>query len=184
MKDVQGYEGHYCVDELGNIYSVKRGKARRLRPFLNSRGYPTVSLCVNGKESYKTVHRLVATAFIPNRDNLPQVNHINGDKTDNRIENLEWVTAGDNQRHAYATGLKVPVYQSPKTMGRAVIRSDGAIFDSIRQAARATGCDHKHVSEICRGKGPNKTANGYSFAFLEGGASVAKIAKGSGDDGD
>lgn len=76
MKDVQGYEGNYCVDELGNVYSVKRGKARRLRPFLNSRGYPTVSLCVNGKESYKTVHRLVATAFIPNRDNLPQVNHI------------------------------------------------------------------------------------------------------------
>lgn len=184
MKDVQGYEGHYRVDELGNVYSAKRGKAKMLLPFLNSCGYPTVALCVNGKESYKTVHRLVATAFIPNPDNLPQVNHINGDKTDNRAANLEWVTAGDNQRHAYATGLKVPVYQSPKTRGRAVIRSDGAIFDSIRQAARATGCDHTHVSEICRGKGPNKTAKGYSFAFLEGGASVAKIAKGGGNVGD
>lgn len=68
-------------------------------------GYRTVRLCSNGKFTYPRVHRLVASAFIPNPDNKLEVNHIDGDKSNNNVNNLEWCTKSENMRHAYKTGL-------------------------------------------------------------------------------
>lgn len=115
---VVGYEGYYEVSSLSRVRSVERvvnegkkgaylAKGVVLRPGLGGTGYYTVSLC--GK-SYK-LHRLVAIAFIENPLNKDFVNHKNGIKTDNRIENLEWCTSVENNRHAFASGLK------PNTMG-------------------------------------------------------------------
>lgn len=88
---------NYFVREDGKIIG-KSGKI--LKPATTIYGYNEVSIKLNGKFKSQKVHRLVAQAFIPNPYNLPEVNHINGIKTDNRVENLEWVTSQDNQLHA------------------------------------------------------------------------------------
>jgi hypothetical protein len=111
-KPVVGYEGLYEVSNLGNVRSVdkvdrqgqkKHGRVRKL--LLNQVGYLYVGISVENKKANLTVHRLVARAFIPNPDNKPQVNHIDGNKTNNIVSNLEWVTVAENTQHAYTTKL-------------------------------------------------------------------------------
>ena len=94
----------YQASTLGNI----RNKSTEyvLKPYLTNRGYHTVGFTVNGKKKRLYIHRLVASTFLDNNDNLPEVNHINGIKTDNRITNLEWSTGSTNILHAYSTGLR------------------------------------------------------------------------------
>ena len=108
-KDIQGYEGLYQVSNYGRIRSFKRMKnnkeARQFKLTPNSTGYISVGLRKNGKKILYQVHRLVAESFIPNPENKPQVNHIDGNKTNNHISNLEWVTASENTQHAYKMGL-------------------------------------------------------------------------------
>lgn len=79
-----------------------------LKTYPNFYGYPTVFISINGERKLKLIHRLLAIAFIPNPHNKPQVNHINGDKKDNRLENLEWCTNKENVEHAFKTGLRKP----------------------------------------------------------------------------
>ena len=102
-KDIEGYEGIYQVSNLGNIYSIKRSKIKSIRQI---KGYSMVNLCNNYKERLTSVHRLIAIHFIPNIENKSQINHINGIKNDNRIENLEWCTSKENIHHAHKLGLK------------------------------------------------------------------------------
>jgi hypothetical protein len=109
-----GFENSYEISTLGNVRSVdrfvegRRGliKGKNINKRKNKRGYYEIRVGINGKYEDRIVHRLVAKTFIPNLENKPQVNHINGNKLDNRIENLEWNTNSENQKHAYKIGTQ------------------------------------------------------------------------------
>lgn len=103
-KPIKGYENLYEISNIGLVKALGNGdprgsKKRILKPALSSTGYLTVSLSMNGKVHRIAVHRLIAKAFIGNPRNLPEINHINSVKTDNRIENLEWCTSRQNRSH-------------------------------------------------------------------------------------
>jgi hypothetical protein len=109
MTKIQGFE-NYEVDELGQIWSLPkktRKGVRMIKPLKHPKtGYMYVDLCNDGKVKKFTVHRLVALNLIINPEDKPQVNHINGDKTDNRVVNLEWCTRSENQKHSINIGLR------------------------------------------------------------------------------
>lgn len=102
-KDVVGYEGFYEVSSMGNVRRV--GAVANLKPGKLNKGYLGVGLCANKTKKSVTVHRLVAIAFLGMPKNNLEVNHINGVKNDNRLENLEWVTSRENHLHAVSAGL-------------------------------------------------------------------------------
>lgn len=114
-KDVNGWEGQYQVSNFGNVrsldkvirqfYGSRTIKGRQLKPQKTKWGYLLVTF--SNKQNHKaySVHQLVAKAFIPNPQNKPEVNHLNGVKTDNSVNNLEWCTEHENIRHAWSTGL-------------------------------------------------------------------------------
>ena len=104
-RDVEGYGGKYQVSNLARVRSLYKGKTKLIKPDIIHTGYLRVTLYKDGKTKNHYVHVLVAKAFIPNPEGKRQVNHINGDKADNRVENLEWLTPSENIHHAFETGL-------------------------------------------------------------------------------
>ena len=115
-RDVVGYEGYYMVSDLGDIKSVSRKfkqsnghpftkQGMVLSPISRPTGYQYVNLSKMGDRRANSIHRVVASAFIPNPEGKPHVNHINGIKSDNSLSNLEWCTPKENTRHAYDNGL-------------------------------------------------------------------------------
>lgn len=104
---IPGYEGLYGITRNGDVWGEKRKtvQAGWRKQTNNWRGYNTIALRKNGSVKNCMVSRLVAATYIPNPEDKPQVNHINGTKTDNRVENLEWVTQAENQQHARRAGL-------------------------------------------------------------------------------
>lgn len=104
-KDIEGYEGHYQVSNLGRVKSLKFGKQLIMKGGFTSNGYPCVTLLANNKQLSKNIHRLVAESFLENRNSYKCVNHKNGIKSDNRVENLEWCTHKQNSKHAVNAGL-------------------------------------------------------------------------------
>jgi len=106
---VKGFENYYLISNLGNVirkYGTSHLKPKKLKHLFDKDGYCRVNLKVNQKTNTKNIHRILAEAFLENPDNKPQINHINGVKSDNRIENLEWCTLSENRQHAYKTGLQ------------------------------------------------------------------------------
>ena len=174
-------DGVYQVSTLGRVRSVDRmvksGSGTRLEkgrlydPSL-SKGYPHITLRRNGWQRSVPVHRLVAETFIPNPDGLPVIDHINGNKMDNRVENLEWVTHSENTRRAMAMGLFTPKFsdeaceQSCKARRRPVVRSDGKHFDSLVDAAREANDNASNIKRVCDGE--RKRSKGYSYEWIEG----------------
>ena len=159
-KPIKGFEERYLVSDSGQVWSLLRHRA--LRPTIDRYGYEKVVLCKDGKMFYRTVHRLVAQAFIPNPDNLTTVNHINEDKTDNRAVNLEWMSIADNDNHGTRnermadTKCRLPVEQ---------IFSDGTTlrYKGVKDAFRKTGINRCCIALCC--KNIRKTAGGYKWRY-------------------
>lgn len=147
----------YLVSTLGNVDSLKRGKRHRLSLHVQNNGYLKVGLSIDNQSKYFGVHRLVAMAFIPNPEGKPEVNHINGIKTDNRVENLEWATAVENQRHAYITGLQVVRQNEDAPSAKFTNEQVRYIRDNpdkltARQIAKMFGVYHTTISAIQLGQ--------------------------------
>lgn len=176
--DIVGYEGIYQVSNLGGIKSLPReiwngknyffSKLKFLRGSKNQKGYVQVELL--GKPFM--IHRLVAIAFIPNPENKPQVNHLDGDKENNCVENLEWCTNSENQIHAYKLGLNVHSDRAGKPKKRVcqinlLTNEVIKIFDSIASAGRSLDLKKCNITSVC--KGDRKSCGGYGWKYYEEG---------------
>ena len=104
FKDIVGFEGKYQISNLGNVKSLNYKNTHQeklLKPVPHSKGYLKIQLMKDGKRKSFFIHRLVAEAFLSNPDNKPEVNHINSNRQDNRLENLEWVSTSENALHRW-----------------------------------------------------------------------------------
>jgi hypothetical protein len=140
MKDINGYEGLYAVDDFGNVWSLKYGKYRKLKPGLNSAGYYVVNLYKNKKVKQHLVHRLVTMIFLDNYAEDMQVDHIDGCRLNNKLENLRMVTHQKNQWNR--TTAKGYSWNKDKKKWRAYIRINCKLkhlgsFDSESEAREA-----------------------------------------------
>lgn len=159
-KPIQNYDGIYEVSNLGNIKSLnyrKSGKESILKQGIIRNGYKDVALWNHGIVKYPMVHRIVAIAFIPNPNNLPQVNHKDGNKSNNHVGNLEWCTSSENHRHALKEGLRVPPCLKGEKHGQSKITNKQAIeiFHTKglqREIAKQFGISRDIVSNIKTGR--------------------------------
>ena len=175
-KDIKGYEGYYQVSNLGEVRAIghkwqRKGVHKIKLHENNGYGYLMADLHKNNKSKSIAVHRLVAQAFIPNPENKQQVNHKNGDKTDNRVENLEWATAKENIRHAFDNGLngysEYRCQRAREASAKPVkCVETGEVFDSLTDAARKYNIDLGNMSGCVNGYKYKRTAGGYHWQLL------------------
>jgi len=169
-KDIIGYENVYQISNLGNVRRLEtfmmnknnimqKFNAKNLLPNLDTTGYYRISLCKNHIHKKTSVHRLIALHFIPNPENKPEVNHINGIKTDNRIENLQWNTYSENIKHAYDNNLRQSAWKgktgSLNNFSKKVLQFDLqnnfiAEYESITEATIKTNITT--IGRVCSGK--------------------------------
>ena len=173
IKKIKGFDGYY-VTKFGDIYSYnyrRTGIISKLKLSSTRTGYLQLYLCKNNKKYRKYVHRLVAEAFIPNPENKPEINHKNGIKTDNRVENLEWVTHSENAIHMYRIlkrthPMKNKFGKNNPSSKQVVQLKDTiviALFDSVKDASIKTGYPATRISSCCRGE--HKTSHGFGWKY-------------------
>lgn len=173
-KDIKGYEGLYQISSRGRVRSLdrdieqisrggnpykRRMKGMLIKPGILNSGYEVVWLQKEGISEALTVHRLVAKAFIPNPNDKNDVNHLDGDKTNNELSNLEWVTRSENIKHSHriigrkSNGRKIKCIET------------GEIFNSIVEASGKTKIHRGNISHVLNGR--NKKAGGFTWIYLE-----------------
>lgn len=185
-KDLLGYENIYKISNIGRVkrLSYTRIRIHRngkkcidkfedmfIKPVVSVRGYFVLGLYKNGKTKTVYLHRLIAIHFIPNPENKPQVNHINGIKTDNRVENLEWCTNKENVIHSYSV-LKNEAGMKGKfniARSKRVQQFDlsGILiteFLSAKEASRLLNINHESI--CCCARGKTKTSSGYIWKYI------------------
>ena len=172
MKQIKDYPD-YLISVDGKVFSLRTMKFMK---FKTSNGYKRVEL-YGVKRRIFLVHRLVAEAYLPNLENKPQVNHIDGDKSNNMLCNLEWCTRSENSLHAYEIGLMKPTeFQKDfcKNLGKIygpinskisaeknkkiiLDTETGVFYEGVKEAANVTGCCRQHLNGMLLGKYKNKT---------------------------
>ncbi len=161
-KDITGYEGSYQVSNFGRVKSLERMVSCGLRPIrvperilklsVGTCGYHEVGLCLYGKVKRFKVHRLVALSFLENPDSKPEINHIDGCKTNNLVSNLVWASASENAIHAYGLGLR------RANNNKIVLNQEtGVFYESAKAAALAHGINHKTLMNRLHGSHKNYT---------------------------
>lgn len=180
MKKITDYD-YYFVDEYGRVYSSAKGGMNELTRIPMSHGYLSVSLSKNGRGTHTLVHRIVATAFLPNPEDKRTVNHKNGNKHDNRLDNLEWATYSENHKHSFRKLGRVSGTKGKRGLGcsnskpviQILMGDEGKeIFHgSAAEASRATGTNTTSLNRVCTGK--QVTAGGHLWRF----ATKAEIKK-------
>jgi hypothetical protein len=150
---IKRYNSKYSISNKGNVIS-HIGKDKELIKSKSSNGYLFVRLCLNGKAKTELIHRLVAEYFLNNENNLPQVDHINEDKYNNNVENLQWITSKENTRKSQS----IKVYQ--KTLDGIVLKTWGG-FGHINEEL---GFNKANIQKCCSGKKP--TMYGYKWSYV------------------
>lgn len=169
MKQIKDFP-NYRIHESGLIESCYKPKTSTVvdewfpvkHIFDKSCGYMLVTLCHEGIRKNKRVHRLLADAFLENPENKAQVNHIDGNKLNNQLSNLEWATSQENSQHSYDHGMSTP----PNEKEIEQISFDGKIvqtFPSLHAAGRQTGIAWQNISKVCRGL--RNTAGGFKWRY-------------------
>lgn len=184
-KDIEGYEGIYRVSSYGRVLSVNYGPkgkfglntpmSKVLRPSVATTGYLTVELYKGKSRKRVYVHRLVASAFIPNPVGKPEINHVDGNKQNNNVTNLEWVTTSENTRHAINNNLRfvnpaIGKYgkDNPNSKPVAQCDMDGnviRIWDSREEAAKHFNTKRGSICNCANGR--KKSLRGYTWKNLD-----------------
>lgn len=167
-KDVPGYERLYQVSSLGNVRSLPRNttNGRNLKPSDGGAGYYTVSLCKGGKVKKVTVHSIVAKAFISNPNNYDFVDHIDEDRKNNRIENLQWCTCKQNNEFRDSVYRKALTRRGKSNRVVSQYSLDGTKlneFKTLREAAKAVGGQAQNIWKVVKGKRFN--AYGFNWRY-------------------
>lgn len=158
-KAIPGYEGIYDADESGDIFSVYLNKPISKRD--DQRGYLVSTLHKGGIKKHIKVHRLIAAAFIENKNNLEQINHIDGNKKNNRHENLEWCSALQNLRHARNSGL-IKNRSFDGYVGKNIKTGEIIKFEKQNEA-ELKGFDSSTISKCC--KGTRNKHKGFTWSY-------------------
>lgn len=153
-KDIPGYEGLYAIEDDGKVWSYKRGMYRKAG---DVNGYKQVILYKEGVQKHFYIHRLVAEAFIPNPDNLPQINHKDENKANNNVDNLEWC---DNKYN-----MNYGSWPEKRGKQRIYCIETGEFYESQLAAANALDLQQGNIGAVLRGT--QKQTGGYHFKFAE-----------------
>lgn len=156
--DIKGYEGIYQISTDGKVYSAKGLRGTEYA----KNGYERVSLWKEGKGKHFLIHRLVAMAFIPNPDGLLIVNHKDGNKRNNHVDNLEWCDLSHNMMHAYSMGLINP--HTTKVVQYTKNHKKVKEWNSISEACKNLGLHHGLVVAVCKHR--RKTTGGYIWRYV------------------